>query len=139
MKLLHALGDEAAGPGGVQRASFVASALGELSVGLCRGNFFMYRACLGMVAKSMASGTGFRAGMRVPTTSMGCCRIPAGYVLFVPVLFMWNVVVLLLMHLLGAADCVVASYVFVIIIFIYIFEGPNTEFHQPLHIIRVSR
>jgi hypothetical protein len=37
-----------------------------------------------------------------------------GCVLFVPVLFMWNVVVLLLMHLLGAADCVVASYVFVI-------------------------
>jgi hypothetical protein len=26
--------------------------------------------------------------------------------MFVPVLFMWNVVVLLLMHLLGAADCV---------------------------------
>jgi hypothetical protein len=45
---------------------------------------------------------------------MGCCRVPAGYVLFVPVLFMWNVVVLLLIHLLGAADCVVASYVFVI-------------------------
>jgi hypothetical protein len=41
---------------------------------------------------------------------MGCRRVPAGYVLFVPVLFMWNVVVLLLMHLLGAADCVVASY-----------------------------
>jgi hypothetical protein len=49
-----------------------------------------------------------------PVTSMGCCRVPAGYVLFVPVLFMRNVVVLLLMHLLGAADCVVASYVFVI-------------------------
>jgi hypothetical protein len=46
---------------------------------------------------------------------MGCCRVPAGYVLFVPVLFVWNVLVLLLMHLLGAADCVVAPYVFVII------------------------
>jgi hypothetical protein len=34
MKLLHALGDEAAGPGGVHRASFVAGALRELSVGL---------------------------------------------------------------------------------------------------------
>jgi hypothetical protein len=45
---------------------------------------------------------------------MGCRRVRAGYVLFVPVLFMWNVVVLLLMHLLGAADCVVASYVCVI-------------------------
>jgi hypothetical protein len=69
MKLLHALGDEAAGPGGVQRASFVAGALRELSVGLCRGNFFMYRSCLGMLAKS--SGTGFWAGMRVPTDEHG--------------------------------------------------------------------
>jgi hypothetical protein len=69
MKLLHALGDEAAGPGGVTRASFVAGALRENSFGLCRGNFFMYRACLGMFAKS--SGTGFRAGMRVPTDEHG--------------------------------------------------------------------
>jgi hypothetical protein len=45
---------------------------------------------------------------------MGCCRVSACYVLFVPVLFMWNVLVLLLMQLLGAADCVVASCVFVI-------------------------
>jgi hypothetical protein len=44
---------------------------------------------------------------------MGCSRVPAGCVLVVPVLFMWNVVVLLLMHLLGASNCVVASYVFV--------------------------
>jgi hypothetical protein len=36
MKLLHLLGDEAAGPGGVTRASFVNDALRELSVGLCR-------------------------------------------------------------------------------------------------------
>jgi hypothetical protein len=69
MKLLHALGDEAAGPGWVTRVSFVAGALREISVGLCRGNFFMYRACLGMIAK--ASGTGFRAGMRVPTDEHG--------------------------------------------------------------------
>jgi hypothetical protein len=71
MKLLHTLGDEAAGPGGVQRASFVAGALRELSVGLCRGIFSMYRACLqlGMLAKS--SGTGFRAGMHVPTDEHG--------------------------------------------------------------------
>jgi hypothetical protein len=34
MKLLHALGDEAAGPGGVTRASFVAGGLREISVGL---------------------------------------------------------------------------------------------------------
>jgi hypothetical protein len=69
MKLLHALGDEAAGPGGVTRASFVACALQEICIGLCMGNFFMYRACLGMFEKF--SGTGFRAGMRVPTDEHG--------------------------------------------------------------------
>jgi hypothetical protein len=69
MKLLHALGDEAAGPGGVTRASFVAGTLREISFGLCRGNSFMYRVCSGMFAKS--SGTGFRAGMRVPTDEHG--------------------------------------------------------------------
>jgi hypothetical protein len=35
MKLLHLLGDEAASPRGVTRASFVNGALRELSVGLC--------------------------------------------------------------------------------------------------------
>jgi hypothetical protein len=54
---------------------------------------------------------------------MGCCRVPAGHVLFVPVLFMWNVLVLLLMHLLGAADCAVASYVFVIICIVLGFDA----------------
>jgi hypothetical protein len=39
MKLLHALGDEAAGPGGGMGASFVAGALREISVGLRRGYF----------------------------------------------------------------------------------------------------
>jgi hypothetical protein len=37
MKLMHALGDEAAGPGGVTRASSFAGALREISVGLCKG------------------------------------------------------------------------------------------------------
>jgi hypothetical protein len=60
MKLLHALGHEAPGPGVVDRAPCVAGALRELSVGLLyKGNFFMYCACFGMLAKS--SGTGFRA------------------------------------------------------------------------------
>jgi hypothetical protein len=68
MKLLHALGDEAAGPGRVKRASFP-GALQETRIGLCRGNFFMYRVCLGMIAK--ASWTGFQAGMRVPTDEHG--------------------------------------------------------------------
>jgi hypothetical protein len=69
MTLLHALGDEAASRGGIGRASFVAGALRDLSIGLCRGIFFMYRACLCMLAKS--SGTGFRADMRVPTDEHG--------------------------------------------------------------------
>jgi hypothetical protein len=54
------------------RTSFVAGALREMSVGLCRGNFFMYSACLGMFAKS--SGTGFRAGMRVPSDEHGLLK-----------------------------------------------------------------
>jgi hypothetical protein len=45
MKLLHTLGEEAAGPGGVSRASFVDVALRELSVGLVRGNYFLYGVC----------------------------------------------------------------------------------------------
>jgi hypothetical protein len=69
MKLIHALGDEAARPDGVTRAPFFAGALREISVGLCRGSFFMYRGCLGMFAKS--SGTGIRAGMSVPTDEHG--------------------------------------------------------------------
>jgi hypothetical protein len=65
MKLLHLLGDEVAGPGGVTRASLVNGALRELSVGLCRGDFLSYPASVGMLARS--SGASFRAGMRVPT------------------------------------------------------------------------
>jgi hypothetical protein len=65
MKLLHQLSDEAAGPGGITRASFVAGTLRELSVGLCRGNFLMYRESGGMFAR--VSGRGFWAGMVVPT------------------------------------------------------------------------
>jgi hypothetical protein len=38
LKLLHDLGEEAAGPRGVSRSSFVVSAVRELSVGLCRGS-----------------------------------------------------------------------------------------------------
>jgi hypothetical protein len=65
MKLLHDLGEEAAGPGGVSRSSFVAGALRELSVGLCRGNFLAYRASLGVLARS--SGSSFRPGLSLPT------------------------------------------------------------------------
>jgi hypothetical protein len=65
MKLLHLLGDEAAGPGGVTRASFVAGTLRELSIGLCRSNFLLHRASVGMLAR--ASGVGYQAGMTAPT------------------------------------------------------------------------
>jgi hypothetical protein len=52
MKLLRQLGDEAAGPGGITRASFVAGTLcDELSVGLCMGTFLMYRVSGGMFAQ----------------------------------------------------------------------------------------
>jgi hypothetical protein len=50
-------------------ASFVACALRELSIVLCRGNFFVYRACPGILAKS--SGMGFRAVMCVHTDEHG--------------------------------------------------------------------
>jgi hypothetical protein len=65
MKLLHDLGEEAAGPGGVLRSSFVAGALRELSVDLCRGNFMAYWASIGVLARS--SGSAFRPGLPLPT------------------------------------------------------------------------
>jgi hypothetical protein len=64
MKLLHSLGDEATGPGGVTWASFVNGALRELCVGLCRGNFLSYRASVGMSARSR--GASFQAGLSEP-------------------------------------------------------------------------
>jgi hypothetical protein len=63
MKLSQSLGEEAAGPGGVSRASFVEEALWELSVGLVRGNHFLYRVCVGMLAWS--GGACFRPGQRL--------------------------------------------------------------------------
>jgi hypothetical protein len=65
IELLHFLGNEAASPGGVTRASFVNGALRELNVGLCRGNILSYRAPVGILVRSR--GTPFRASLRVPT------------------------------------------------------------------------
>jgi hypothetical protein len=62
------LGDEAAGPGGVTRALFVAGTLQEPSIGLCRGNFLLYRATVGMLAR--ASRMGYQAGMTAPTDEL---------------------------------------------------------------------
>jgi hypothetical protein len=68
MKLLHSLGEEAAGPGSVSRASFVAGALRELSVGLIWGNFLFCRASVGILARSSKSS--FWAGLCVPTDEL---------------------------------------------------------------------
>jgi hypothetical protein len=68
MELLHKLGDEADGPGGILRASFVAGALGELSLGLFVGIFFMLCASVGMLAR--VRGTGFRARTDVPADDL---------------------------------------------------------------------
>jgi hypothetical protein len=65
MKLLHSLGDEAAGPGSVSQASFEAGALRKLSVEWNQGNVLLYRASVGMLARS--SGSSFQAGLSVPT------------------------------------------------------------------------
>jgi hypothetical protein len=65
MKLLHHLGDEAAGSGGVMWATLVSGALHELSVGLVRGTFWLYCASAGMLAR--ASGSSFRPGRIQPT------------------------------------------------------------------------
>jgi hypothetical protein len=65
VKLLHDLGDEAGGPGGATRASFVAGSLRVLSVGKIRGSHFMYRACVGELAR--VTGQSLRTGMTVTT------------------------------------------------------------------------
>jgi hypothetical protein len=49
----------------VSMSGFVAAAIREISVGLCRGNYQMYRASLGLLAG--VSGRGFREGAAHPT------------------------------------------------------------------------
>jgi hypothetical protein len=78
MKLLHALGqlgDEAAGPGGINWASFVAGALRELSIRPCRGKFL----CTVHVWECLQSPLGRGSGLACvcPHISMGCCRVLA--------------------------------------------------------------
>jgi hypothetical protein len=61
MDLLSKLGDEAEGAGRrCRKAKIVSRPLRELSVGLCRGNFHMYQASLGLLAG--VAGRGFRPG-----------------------------------------------------------------------------
>jgi hypothetical protein len=71
MKLLLKLRDEALCPGGVSWVS-IAGALGELSVGLCRGDFLLHRVCVGMLR---VSDTGFRASWVCPRTNMSLCSV----------------------------------------------------------------
>jgi hypothetical protein len=57
------------GPGGVSGISFVTGALREMSVGLCRGNFLIYRGSVGVLAPASGSRVGFRTGLLVPKSS----------------------------------------------------------------------
>jgi hypothetical protein len=65
MMLLHELGEKPLDLQVFSRASFVAGALREISVGLNWGDLFCYRASAGMLARS--SGASFRPGLAVPT------------------------------------------------------------------------
>jgi hypothetical protein len=61
ISFLGKLGKEAEETGHkVSKSGFVAAAIRELSVGLCRGNYQMYRALLGLLAG--VSRRGFREG-----------------------------------------------------------------------------
>jgi hypothetical protein len=66
MKSLHDLDDEARSPGThFTRATFVAGALCEQSVGLCCDNGAMYRARAGSLV--CVTGQSFRTGMVCPS------------------------------------------------------------------------
>lgn len=68
MELINKLAATAAAGGAVEKSAFMANALRELSVGLCRGNGVLYRSSLGVLAR--ASGSAFMAGMTVPTSDV---------------------------------------------------------------------
>jgi hypothetical protein len=61
---LGMLGAEAVAGGDVSKSGFVAAALQELSVGLCKGNYLMHRASQGGLAG--VAGQGFRPGADRP-------------------------------------------------------------------------
>jgi hypothetical protein len=84
MKLLHALGDE--GPVGSSGHPLLQALCASLALG-CVGAI---SSCTVRVWECLQSPVGRGSGLAFvcPLTSMGCCRVPAGYVLFVPVLFM---------------------------------------------------
>jgi hypothetical protein len=87
MKLLHELGDEATGPGGVTRASFGAGALREISVGLVREKFYLLSGIRLMLARS--SSASFRPGLAWPCPLMllwSSCAVCLGSLLLDAVL-----------------------------------------------------
>jgi hypothetical protein len=54
VEFLGMLGAEAMAAGNVSKSGFVATALWELSVGLCKGNYLLHRASLGVLAGASA-------------------------------------------------------------------------------------
>jgi hypothetical protein len=68
MELLNTLATTAAAGGAVRKSAFVANALRQLSVALCRGNGVMYRRSLGVIAT--ASGNAFMHGMTNPISDV---------------------------------------------------------------------
>ena len=72
MALLNKLAECASASGVAFKDGFVANALRELSVGLCRGNCVLYKRSLYALAR--VSGTAFRAGADIPTSEInsGC-------------------------------------------------------------------
>jgi hypothetical protein len=65
MKFLHSIEHKSSSPAFVMLASFVSGALGELSLGLCRGVLLSYPASVGMLARSTSAS--FRADLSMPT------------------------------------------------------------------------
>jgi hypothetical protein len=70
LRLMARLGQGAAeSAGGVSKSGFVAGAIRELSVGMCRGNFYVYRDGFGLPAGDL--GRGFSPGLARPTDEVG--------------------------------------------------------------------
>ena len=66
MALRNKLGEYASAGGVVFKDSFVADALRELSVGLCRGNCVLYKRSVCTLAQ--VSGNALRAGADIPAS-----------------------------------------------------------------------
>jgi hypothetical protein len=71
IELVLKLGVEAAGPCGVLLASFVVGALQELSIGLCRGMFFLYQAVWACLPRLV--GQDYGPGWMCPCPRCAAC------------------------------------------------------------------